>query len=210
MASKPRSTDVVFSLDFTLTQERFAYLAEMAQAKDTPLRKAQSAILGLVEQASAGGLMLTADELERIKQSTGVDPSCGEDLLPFLVEGTGREEGKLVVKFLVDPAYITPLEEIAKVRGGSVEDIVRETLEVCFDNGWYEQLPMEHLPLRVTPGDREKLEQLLGGTFATGSDLVKLIEMQIGGGNLFDDMPTSEAPLPAIAADLTSDGGASV
>lgn len=179
-------------MDVPLSQRRLDYLASTVEAPGTPAEKAKAVILALVEAMADGGLMLSADEVQRIRESTGVELTCGADLLPFLSEATGREAGCRVIKILIDPAYETPLDEIATVRGQTVEEILRETLQVALDNNWYESLPEAPRTFRMTEVDAKALEEVLGETFANGTDLAKLIRKTMGtDGGLFDDGPPS-------------------
>lgn len=167
-------------LELTLNAQQMAYLASMVASEDSEFRKVQSVILRLVEDQAAGGLMLKPGEVKRITDSTGLDPSCGADLLPFLQVGTGRADGCRTVTVAVDPAYEEALKEVARVRGWEVDQIVKETLQVAFDNEWYEHLPWQPERVLMTKEDKAGIEELLGGKFATGTELAALIRKTIG------------------------------
>lgn len=179
-ASAPQ---VLLPMEIPLAAQQVKYLASMVDSAntDTDVRKAQSAILRLIEDQTAGGLMLNVQEVKRITDSTGLDPSCGADLLPFLQASTGRKDGCRTITIKVDPAYEPALQDIASVRGMDIESICRDTMQVCFDNSWYEHLPIQPRHIMVTEADHAWLEDALGAKFVTGTDLVNLVRKLMGG-----------------------------
>jgi len=134
-------------------------------------------------------MLLTSDEVKRIQQATGLDPTCGEDLLPYLSASTGFEDGMHVVKALVDPVWWPGILQVAEYRGWPPEQLIQETLDWCLDNQHYEYLPEIPRHVLMSEKDVKELEEALGGKFTSGSDLAGLIKKLVGGGGLFDEVP---------------------
>ncbi len=189
MAKAVHKADVLVPLEITLNPAQMAYLASMvAHSEDSDFRKVQSVILRLVEDQAAGGLMLRAEEVKRITDSTGLDPSCGADLMPFLQAGTGRAEGCLTCVVPLDPAYEEAVREVARVRGCQAEDIIRDMLHVGFMQEWYEHLPEQPEHVLMTKADKKSLEELLGEKFTYGTELASMVRKALGAeGGLFSE-----------------------
>lgn len=193
MAAKKEAT-VIIQMEIPLTQEQISYLSEMTDEGDTPIRRVKSVIMSLIEDQAGGGLMLDPGVVRKITDSTGVDPASGEDLIPFLAHGTGRIEGCRVATIKIDPAYEPALQEIATLRQMDIDAIVKETLEVCFDNEWYEHLPTRVRQVLMSEADHADLSGLLGKTFTTGTELAELVRKATGAtGGLFTEPETEPA-----------------
>lgn len=176
-------------LEVTLNAAQMAYLASMvADSEESEFRKVQSVILRLVEDQAAGGLMLRSDEVTRIKDSTGLDPACGADLMPFLQASTGRADGCLTCTVPLDPAYEEAVREVARVRGCDPQDIIRDMLSVGFMQEWYEHLPWQPEHVLMTKADKQGLEELLGEKFTYGTELAALVRKAVAAeGGLFGE-----------------------
>ena len=168
-----------------LTNEQYSALASMTTGDQPDSEKAQSVVLKLVRDVADGGLLLTPDEVARITDATGVDPSCGEDLIPYLSAGSGIEEGCHIFKAAIDPVYMTRLEEIAGFREWPIQQVVQEMVDHCLENNWYEEITDQPRHVRMTEDDVKALEEVLEGKFSTGTELAELIKGLTSGSGLF-------------------------
>lgn len=190
--TKPEPGVITLAMEIELQPRQVAYLASMVPGDntETDIRKAQSIILRLVEDQADGGLMLKAGEVKLIRDSTGVDPSCGADLLPFVQATTGRADGCLTINTKVDPAFEAGLQEIATMRGVEIAELIRDTVQYGWFNNWYETLPQLPRQVLMTEADQAGLEELLGGKFSTGTELAALVRRFTGAeGGLFNELP---------------------
>ncbi len=188
--------NVILPMEVALSAGQVKYLASMVSGdnQEPEIRKAQSVILRLIDDQTAGGLMLNVREVKRITDSTGLDPSCGEDLLPFLQAGTGRTDGCLTVPVKVDPAYEPGLQDIATVRGTDIAGVLRDTVHMVLDNSWYEHLPVQPAHIMMTEADHAGMQELLGGKFTNGTELAALIRKALNteGGIFNEPEPAAE------------------
>lgn len=184
---------LIFKVPIRLSDTKVAYLAKMNPNGDQPVDESAAAVIcKMAEELANGGMILTSSEIQRIIQATGLDPSCGEDLLPFLSAATGFEDGMHVVKCLIDPVWWPGIVQVAEYRGWSPEQVIHETLDWCLDNQHYEHLPEIPRHVLMSEKDVKELEEVLGGKFTSGCDLAAQIKKLVGGGGLFDEVPVEE------------------
>ncbi len=184
---------VKYNIQLELSENDIGPLMTMVEGDENEVQKLTQIIQTLLKDVSGGGLMLTPNEMARITESTGLEPTSGEELLPLLAEAAGREEGKLTFRCSVDPVYEDYYQEAATSQGRTVKELIQDIWDIFIDGD-----PMQynmgnsgypHL-VRMMPKDKQALETLLGGKFETGTDLVKLIQESLGGG-LFQDIAES-------------------
>ncbi len=196
MARKTDKADtVVFSSEISLSRDHVSALVEMCDDKTLNQHQVVEALaLTCLTQLADGGMLLLASEMQRITDATGISPINGEELIPYLSASTGREEGKLKVSVLIDPAYEESYAEIAKMQDRDIEELFQEGMDMVLANEWAYEIPSERRPIHVLmpPQAKAELEEILGEPFSTGSDLAKLVKKALGGSaGLFDDDLTS-------------------
>ena len=185
---------VVYNLDLPIQAEMLPPLLGLVDDPTlTDAQKIGGIALRLLEDQATGGLMLSIDELRRITEATGVNPACGEDLVAVLSEATGIEEGKHVIKILIDPVWWEYYSEPAKIQGRKVEDVLAEIFELILDNDPYQYMVSGQPQLvRMTEKDYDDLQELLGVKFTTGTELAKLIQKTLGGPLAEEAEPVAE------------------
>jgi hypothetical protein len=184
---------VRFNLQVDLQPEEVPTLIGLVDGDQNEVQKLSTLSESLLHDTSGGGMMLTPDEMARITEATGLDPNCGEDLIPLLSEASGKEEGKLTFKISVDPVYEAYYREAAEMQGRSVKELVQDIINTIMDND-----PLQYnmgnfgFPevFRMLPKDKEGVEQLLGGKFQDGMSLVSLIRKALGS-DMFEGMVDS-------------------
>lgn len=183
--SNAQPTTKIFNIDLELSQAHIETLLAMVAPGAEALTDAQKiggVALGLLRYQAGGGLMLRPKELERIAESTGLDPTCGEDLLDAISKSTGMAEGKYVLKINVDPVWMEYFKQPAEIQGRTVEDVIQEVMDYVMDNDPMQYLVMGQPQLiRMTEKDFAALTSLLGEKFDNGTELVKLIKQTLGG-----------------------------
>jgi len=185
-----KPSTVRFNLQVDLKPEEVPVLVGLVEGDSNEVQKLSTLAESLLHDTSGGGMMLSPDEMARITEATGLDPECGEDLIPLLSEASGIEEGKLTFKISVDPVYEEYYKEPAEMQGRSVKDLIQDIINTIMDND-----PLQYnmgnfgFPevFRVMPKDKEEIEQLLGGKFQDGTSLAKLIRQALGS-ELFEDL----------------------
>jgi hypothetical protein len=188
-----KPSTVRFNLQVDLQPEEVPTLIGLVDGDQNEVQKLSTLSESLLHDTSGGGMMLTPDEMARITEATGLDPNCGEDLIPLLSEASGKEEGKLTFKISVDPVYEAYYREAAEMQGRSVKELVQDIINTIMDND-----PLQYnmgnfgFPevFRMLPKDKEGVEQLLGGKFQDGMSLVSLIRKALGS-DMFEGMVDS-------------------
>jgi hypothetical protein len=188
-----KPSTVRFNLQIDLKPEEVPVLTGLVDGEINDMQKLVTLTESLLRDTAGGGMMLTPEELARITEATGVDPTCGEDLIPLLSEAAGIEEGKMTFKVSIDPAYEEYYKEPAEMQGRTVKDLIQDIFDTFMD-----QDPLEYnmgnmgFPevFRMTQKDKELVEKILGAKFQDGTSLAKLIQQALGGG-LFDDVESN-------------------
>jgi len=193
---------LVYSPEIRLKPEHAADIVNRVAGDLTETQKVGLVATQYLTDIAEGGLLLTNEELHRIAESTGVEATCGEDLLTVIAEGSGREEGKLKVPIIIDPAYESAYEEVAQSQGRTIQEILQETVDVVMDREWVYELIPSNRPEQVlmSPAVKRELEEILGEKFSTGMDLAGLVKKALGmEGGLFADLTAQSTSGPEAA-----------
>ena len=189
-----KTTDITYNMDLTLTAEQAQAVKEMADNPNlTDVQKIGGGALNCLQNLVAGAILLEPDEVARIKEATGAEFSCGEDLIPYLSEATGVEEGYYTFKVKIDPAYHEAVKEIADIRGWEVNQLIQEAIDNAFVNGWFESIPDNRIAMvNMSASEKAGLEDLLGGKFSNGTELAAMIRKLTGEDTgIFSDLVSS-------------------
>jgi hypothetical protein len=194
---------VTFSVEIPVAKEHMPVLAELCQDKslNDPQIVQALAYTSLLEMGR-GGLLLRADEVKRIEDASGVSLGCGEDILPYLSEQTGIEEGCIKVSVRIDPSYEAPYREIAAMQQRPIEELFQEAMDMVLANEWAYEIPVGERPIHILmpPAAKQELEEILGAKFSTGMDLAALVKKSLGGSaGLFDDLSPSNVGHEVLA-----------
>lgn len=180
-AAAPPPEVVRVMLELHLKPEDYAALLEtQGVAGSNDLERVRNMAARLLVDQARGGLMIDPRTMQHIQEATGLDPATGEDLLPYLSAATGREEGRLTLKVHIDPEYELALANIAQGRGVTSEELFDGVVQQVLDNGWWEIVDPAPEHVLMNSADKAQLEDLLGGKFTTGRDLVGLIRRVLG------------------------------
>ena len=183
---------LVFEIPMEMSEAHFTTLSKMIEGEQPPKEKVVALTTTALTELAEGGLILTGDEVKQITDATGLDPTCGSDLLPFLAVKTGFEDGMHLVHAHVDPVFWAQLEQNAEYRNWPIDQLIQETLDWCLENNHYEYLPEVPRHVLMTDNDAKEIEELIGGKFTTGTQLATLIKKLVSGDSLFEETPASE------------------
>ena len=188
-----KADKVLIALEMSLTQEQAESLSGMlADSDESDSAKIRRVVEESMAEIAKGGMIITADELSKIQQATNIDPTCGEDLLPFLEAGAAMEAGHNVVRVRFDPTVYEGYRQHAEIQGREVEDLFQEVIDKAIDEEWmYSMEPRPHRIL-MTPEDHNSLEEVLGEKFEDGTKLAGMIRRVLGVEDFLDVAPAKE------------------
>jgi len=210
MASKPKPTIVekIYSLELPLPANIVPTLLGMVTDDTlTDSQKVGGMALTLLLKLAEGGLMISAEEIARIREATGMEePTCGEDLVEVISQSTGISEGKNVFPVTIDPVYMALYEEPAKIQGRETREIIQEIVDSVFDNDALGYL-VAGVPrfVRMTEKDYQSVKSILDEDFDTGTKLAEILRAML-------ESPLAEPQaqeLPAPEPDAVTEGAQS-
>lgn len=195
MATKKNA--VQLNLSVTLNPAAFDFLEKNSPDGDVSGRLA-GWTQHWMELQSRGGLMLSPDDHDYI--STLNDGKRFKDsraLALAVAKGLKRDEGQFSFTISIDPAFMQPIEELAKESGLTTAELVQNSCAMIWSMNWlYDCTPAEG---RMIPFTRKMLEEvaaICGKKTVESTDIGNLI----AGGQL---IPLSQCGL-LTAKRLTS------
>jgi hypothetical protein len=194
---KPEATKILVNVDLPLEEVVYHEILNMVDdASISDGRKIGGVALNCLNELAAGAVVVTGEEIENIRQNTGIEIEEPEEFLAYIQEATGRKNGMLMVPYFIDPADQPPLQEIADMRGCPIAEVVTDVLDFVRDNGMVHNIAPEKRAQAVlmTPAQKLELETMMGGTFETGTDLYHLIKKFNGADDLFNEVYAEAAP----------------
>ena len=189
--AKPKTTDTtkIFNLDLPITEANCKKITAMIEREDlSEAQKVGGVALQLLNDLAEGGMMLKSDDMEAIRQATGIDVESGADLIAPLSEATSRKSGMLMIPYYVDPSVEAAYQNIADMQSRTVQELFQEVTDFVIENEMvYNLLPQQRPDaVYMTPAARAELVGVLEGEFSNGTELAKLVKKFIGADGLFE------------------------
>lgn len=139
-----------------------------------PAKKIEGFANGLVEDICQGGLMLSGDDVSRIRE---VSPNAGpEEIISAVGDSGGMEDGQIKVPFYLDPTLLGPLKDIAEMQGFSVQEVVQNMMDHAIEQGWFYALEPQPKCLFLEQDDYHQLAKVMGKGSPTGADLMEWLK----------------------------------
>lgn len=177
-----KQTDMVrLNFDIELKAEQIPVLAGMMDQVPghTEVQYVRDMAESVLSQIATGGVLFTPDEVKLIQDSTGVELGTAEDLIPLLSAETGVQDGMHRVVVLIDPANYPAYEELARTQERTVDALMQEVVDMVQENEWVYELHPRPRQVLMTETAASELAEVLGAEFATGADLVRLIQQKL-------------------------------
>lgn len=183
MAAKPRESEVQFSV--TLSQ-KVADVITNSPTMKVP-EEGSPVLLGriatnLLGQLASGGMMLDPNSTQRIFD---VLPNADPQQVATAVEQSrNRKGGQVHYTFAMDPVFLGPLEEIARMQGRPVEDVIQEGVNHIFQMGGLYHLPNDFIQMRLDAADHRMLTQAMGlrdDEHFSGTELAEFVRSKVLG-----------------------------
>ncbi len=171
--SKP-AEKIQIQLPVTLTQEAYNALISAANSP-TPMVSMSSWAGWLLAMYAGGGMMLQPSHLQTIAANTGASPKTPEEVVKACLKSAAMQDGQHTFTVQVDPSLWAPLEELARWRNATVQEVLTTAANQMLQNGWIESLVPEHR-VDLVEADHKMLSDWLGTKAFTGRQLVEWLQ----------------------------------
>lgn len=169
------------TVEFAVTLPRKA--ADVIAEKWGPQNPGTStpALLGRIARGNlnylaAGGMMLDPMSAKRIEEVLpNAEPS---DIADAMEKFKDRRHGQASYTLEIDPAFLGPLEEVARSQGLEMRQTIQEAVNYIFAQGWLYALPQDIFATRFMPEDYEMIRQIMVVDHFTGTDLSEWIRQK--------------------------------
>lgn len=166
----------ITGIDVELTEKQRDIIVAMAPGA-TRSEALSGIATHLLQDLSAGGAMLSPGAVRRIAGS--VEDAFNEQQIIEMVEKGAKRFGRAeVVEYIIDPIYITPMEEWAKSNGRTMQSLVQDCMAIAFEQGWFYEIP-PHKSIAFTEEQYVAIRQALGKSDddpVFGADIATFIE----------------------------------
>jgi hypothetical protein len=126
-----------------------------------------------IRELANGGILIPSQVAQRIESAISTkDPDA---ILDYVEMAVNRKGEAVRVEWIVDPTQISFYQEIAERNGQSLEQLLKDTLDYAFLQGWVGNTPTNvHCALFDEQQYRD-LQKLFGKDMVLGSDIYNLI-----------------------------------
>jgi hypothetical protein len=108
----------------------------------TPITKCGMIAAGLLDQLAEGGIMLAAEDVERLRD-TGAEVQEASDIVEMAEKSMGRKAGQYEFMAALDPMHVQGMRDIAESNGVPLERLATEILQFGLDNDWGYAVPAD-------------------------------------------------------------------
>lgn len=175
----PASDHLVVNLDLEISRRDASEVEVLAPQENSLARRLSAVARGVLESLAHGAILIAPGLVQRMAEALGRTPS-DEEIVENFEKGLQRKGGRISVTIDIDPAYTAAIEEHARLRGISIEEVLRDNLAYAAEQGWLWDVfpPLERVVM--TPGMKEELVELMGQDFWNGTQLAEIWKAQVG------------------------------
>ena len=125
----------------------------------------------LVSSYAQGGIMIQPSKVAYLTETTGLPFATQNDVVEMVENAVmrGSAAGDLRVIVDVDPAFAPALEDLAYAQGRTVNEIVKETVDVCLTNSWIAAVMPSGGIIPLLAEQRSALERVMGKNITSES-----------------------------------------
>jgi len=173
-----------------LESEQIEKLTSMVEEEASVAEKVGGLAQTALTDLANGGMMLEPITMRALEQSIGQAIEGQGQILSLVEAGAGQADGRMVLKWSIDPTYMPQLEAMATFQECSVLELAQRTIDTCVDQGWAIG-DVQPMPERVlmSKEDKSAIEQVLGGAFTNGTELSQLLKVALGMTSPFTEEP---------------------
>ena len=122
----------------------------------------QKAINNYITSRAGGGLMLTVNDLDRIRKTTGAVINVPADVVTAAEKGVGMKDGKKGFTVDIDPSLLSHATEMAGSMGITVQEFVEQCWSFVLANGWLHEINPEAHWIPFSPSHIRRLKDAVG------------------------------------------------
>jgi hypothetical protein len=155
---------------------------------------------GAMQDLASGGAMLSPATIARLRGSLE-DPYDESALVAAVEKGASKDGDATVIKYTIDPVYVTPLTDIAASNGMDLESLVQQCIGTCFEMGWFYEIIIDGRTIRFTNEQYAAIRAKIGKEQVFGEDIAGFMasvpESTAEGAGLVVTVTRSKLPVPA-------------
>lgn len=166
-------------IPLTVKMSKVAYdkLLALIPGDDPDAHKVAGVIDGLLADLGDGGMMLSPTDVERIR--TAVPGAGPDEIITAVEESAGMEEGRSVVKWVLDDTMLAPLQQTADQQGVTVQECAQNMMDYAVANGWFYEILLTSRALWFDQAQFESLKKITGMEDLTGGQLIAMLEQAV-------------------------------
>lgn len=170
-STKPKQQQVSLAITVSVPRE----VVEDAKSSSTGLKAIEYAVQGVVDALVSGGIVIDPRNAERIRRFV---PDANPEVIADNVErANGKHLGREIVEVTVDPSFRIHLENLYKLQGRSIKDILQDVVNMAIHRGWVYSAPPNVKAVYLTMDQAKKIADRLGIPLEklNGEELMRLL-----------------------------------
>jgi len=161
-------------IDVSISQNQIDRLTAAVPEEMSVVAKLSGIATGLLRELADGGVLLDCATSRQILDLIGTL----DQLVPTLEKVGKVRQGGIVAEWRLDPVWLPAIEEIGKVQGRSVQEVVQDAMDYVMEQGWLYQIPAELPKVRFDPEDLKAVAEIIGIENPTGTDIAEWVKAQ--------------------------------
>jgi|CXWL01.1.fsa_nt_gi hypothetical protein len=175
------SKAVILPIELTASESTVETLRDKLKCGDEGIVRALSQLMSSYLAAySQGAFVITDSDIERMSKSTGIRVNSANKVVELVEVSVGRQAGAYEFKVAADPSMIESMNDMAKVRSMTLDQVIQEAWDTIVMSGWLWQVPSYCTTFIVNESEKQELMGWLGKTTFTGKDVVDFIREKVG------------------------------
>jgi hypothetical protein len=162
------SEEKIYFLELSLREEERKLLESLMVEGDVSI---EDVVERIVENLAAGAMLISPEATERILRIAD-----SEDKIVELVEAAASRSGSAyIATWKVDPAWLPAIQDIARTRGTTVDQVIQEAMDFMMDQGHLFFTTQEPKRIRFPESAWRQLTQALGKKDIYYTDILELV-----------------------------------
>jgi hypothetical protein len=158
------SESIKVPLELNINDKDYAVMQSAAESRSmTVLDFIQKSLENYVRTRAAGGLMMTVDDLNRIRKSTGSEIKVSADVVAAAEKGANAPKGQYAYVFELDPSIVQYIKSTADLTGEPIDSFMQSMWSFILANGWLHDVNPDGLWVPFSHHQAKKLRELLDG-----------------------------------------------
>ena len=162
------SESVKVPLELNINDKDYAVMQTAAESRSmTVLEFIQKSLENYVRTRASGGLMMTVDDLNRIRKSTGLEIKVSADVVTAAEKGANAPKGQHCYVFELDPTLLPSITATAEMTGETIDSFMQSMWSFVLANGWLHDVNPDGQWIPFSSSQARKLRELLNGSLTS-------------------------------------------